>query len=440
MNDPASSRNQLPSAERTEGTTMDTKVLDRRAGFCGPEQAIAAIARGEIVAVVDDPDRENEGDLIMAAQFATAETMAFFIRHTSGVVCVGMTGERLDALKLPLMVAEAGNHEAMATAFTVTVDARIGISTGICASDRAATVRALADPASEAADFVRPGHIFPLRARPSGVLHRAGHTEASVDLARLAGLEPAGVLAEVVLPDGNMARVPELRSFCAEHGLLLLSIADLVQMRMRNERLVREVSAARIPTEWGEFTAHAFESTIDDDQHVAFVCGDLSGDEPVLVRVHSECLTGDVFASRRCDCGEQLAATMRQIAGEGRGVVVYLRGHEGRGIGITHKLRAYQLQDRGADTVDANIALGLPVDSRHYGVGAQILAALGVTKMRLMTNNPAKYAGLIGFGLEIVERVALHPTVTADNLRYLSTKRARMGHLLDHIDLPAATS
>lgn len=287
---------------------------------------------------------------------------------------------------------------------------------------------------------MRPGHIFPLRAHPGGVLCRAGHTEASVDLARLAGLEPAGELAELVLPDGNMARVPELRSFCAEHGLLLLSIADLVQMRMRNERLVREVSAARIPTEWGEFTAHAFESTLDNDQHVAFVCGDLSGDEQVLVRVHSECLTGDVFASRRCDCGEQLAASMHQIAGEGRGVVVYLRGHEGRGIGITHKLRAYQLQDRGADTVDANIALGLPVDSRHYGVGAQILVALGVTKMRLMTNNPAKYAGLTGFGLEIVERVASHPTVTTDNLRYLSTKRSRMGHLLDHIDLPAASS
>ncbi|MGH3861007.1 bifunctional 3,4-dihydroxy-2-butanone-4-phosphate synthase/GTP cyclohydrolase II, partial [Actinokineospora sp.] len=380
------------------------------------------------------------GDLIMAAEFATEETMAFFVRHTSGVVCVGMDGNRLDELGLPLMVSEAGNGDAMGTAFTITVDARTGTTTGISAADRAATVRALADPTSTEADFARPGHLFPLRARPGGVLKRPGHTEASVDLARLAGLEPAGVLAEVVRHDGKMARLPDLRAFCAEHCLLLLSIADLVRMRMRDERLVRSVSAARLPTDWGEFTAHAFESVLDGEQHLAFVCGDLSGDEPVLVRVHSECLTGDVFASRRCDCGDQLGASMRRIAEEGRGVVVYLRGHEGRGIGIGHKLRAYELQDLGADTVDANLALGLPVDTREYGIGAQILAALGVTKMRLITNNPAKYAGLTGFGLDIVERVQIASAVTEDNVRYLRTKRERMGHLLDEVELPAAST
>jgi len=404
--------------------------------FCAPEAAVEAIARGEIVVVADDENRENEGDLIMAAEFATEESMAFFIRHTSGVVCVAATGERLDELNLPLMVNDAGNDESMGTAFTVTVDARAGTTTGISAADRAITVREMANSAADESNFVRPGHIFPLRARAGGVLKRQGHTEAAVDLARMAGAQPVGVLAEVTCPDGKMARVPDLREFSAEHGLLLLSIADLVRMRMRDERLVRQISAARVPTEWGEFTAYAFESEIDGEQHLAFVRGDVATSEPLLVRVHSECLTGDVFGSRRCDCGDQLSESMRAISIAGRGVVIYLRGHEGRGIGIGHKLRAYELQDSGADTVDANLALGLPIDSREYGIGAQILAALGVTKMRLMTNNPAKYHGLSGFGLEIVERIGVQTKVTADNIRYLAAKRERMGHLYDDPKMP----
>jgi 3,4-dihydroxy 2-butanone 4-phosphate synthase/GTP cyclohydrolase II len=408
----------------------------RTAGFCSPEEAIAAIARGEIVVVVDDEDRENEGDLIVAAEFATEETVAFFVRHTSGVLCVAMTGDRLDELEVPPMVAS--NNDAMGTAFTVSVDLRVGTTTGISAADRAATVRALAEPRSQPGDFVRPGHVFPLRARPHGVLERPGHTEASVDLARAAGLQPAGLLAEVVRPDGGMARLPDLQQFCIEHGLLLLKINDLVQMRLRADRLVQLESSARIPTEWGEFTAYAFTSTLDGEEHLALACGELSGSEPVLVRVHSECITGDVFKSRRCDCGDQLNGALREIGEAGRGVVVYLRGHEGRGIGIARKLAAYQLQDRGADTVGANLALGLPVDAREYGVGAHILAALGITEVRLMTNNPSKCSGLQSFGVDIVERVVLTPRVTEDNYQYLRTKVEQMGHLLNGVDASAA--
>ena len=397
--------------------------------FAPIEEVVAAIGRGEIVVMVDDEDRENEGDLIMAAQFATPEKLAFIVRYSSGVVCAPMTNERCDDLRLPLMVEQ--NTESQRTAFTDTVDLIEGTTTGISAADRAATLRALADPGLGFASFARPGHIFPLRARSGGVLKRAGHTEAAVDLARLAGCEPAGVICEIQNDDGTMMRLPELRKFCAQHGLLLSSIAELIKYRRHNERLVERMGEAKVPTEWGEFTCVAYRSTIDQVEHLAFVKGDVSTGEPVLVRVHSECLTGDVFASRRCDCGPQLAAAMEIVSREGRGAVVYLRGHEGRGIGIGHKIRAYSLQDQGLDTVDANLELGLPIDSREYGIGAQILSDLGVRKLRLMTNNPAKYGGLGGYSLEVVERVALNTVPTPENEHYLRTKRERMGHLID---------
>lgn len=394
------------------------------------DAAIAAIGRGEIVVVADDEHRENEGDLIMAADLATPEAIAFFVRHTSGVICVGLTGGRCAELDLPQMVVPNDNSEALGTAFTVSVDVRDGTTTGISAADRALTIRSLADPAADARAFNRPGHVFPLRARPGGVLKRAGHTEASVDLALLAGRAPAGVLCEVVLEDGRMARGPELRQFADQHGLVLVSIADLIRHRRRHERLVERAASARVPTHWGEFQCHSFESVLDGETHLAYTMGDVAGDEPVLVRVHSECITGDVFGSVKCDCGPQLHEAMRRIAEAGRGVVVYLRGHEGRGIGITHKLRAYELQDQGLDTVDANVELGLPVDTREYGVGAQILADLGVHQIRLMTNNPEKYSGLDGFGLTIIERVPIHLRVHPEAERYLRAKRDRMGHLL----------
>jgi 3,4-dihydroxy 2-butanone 4-phosphate synthase/GTP cyclohydrolase II len=397
------------------------------------EDAIAAIGRGEIVIVVDDEDRENEGDLIMAAECATPEKIAFFLHHTSGVICAPVTTERARELELSQMVAN--NTESMRTAFTVSVDYRHGTSTGISAYDRAATIKALVDPATRPADFLRPGHVFPLEGRAGGVLKRAGHTEAALDLARLAGLHPSGVLCEIVNEKkDDMARLPELERFAKEHGLLLISIADLVRYRRQNEKLVRRVAEVRLPTQWGDFTCYAYESLLDGTEHLAFVRGDVHGEDDVLVRVHSECLTGDVFGSLRCDCGPQLAEAMQRVAEEGVGAIVYLRGHEGRGIGIGHKLRAYHLQDQGHDTVDANLALGLPVDSREYGIGSQILVDLGVTTMRLMTNNPAKYGGLEGFGLEIVERVPLLTEPNPENIRYLRTKRERMGHLLEGLD------
>ncbi|MDA8292654.1 MAG: bifunctional 3,4-dihydroxy-2-butanone-4-phosphate synthase/GTP cyclohydrolase II [Actinomycetota bacterium] len=393
------------------------------------DQAIAAIGRGEIVVVLDDEDRENEGDLILAADAVTPENVAFFVRHTSGLICAAISEARADELELPLMVAR--NTESQRTAFAITVDAVAGTTTGISAADRAATIRRLADPATRAVDLARPGHVHVLRARDGGVLRRAGHTEASVDLARLAGREPAGVLAEVVSSDGlSMARGDELEAFADRHGLLLVTIADLVAYRRRSETLVRRLARARLPTRVGEFTCYAYESVIDHETHLALVMGEPGAHESVLVRVHSECLTGDVFGSLRCDCGEQLEQAMARVADAGVGVVVYLRGHEGRGIGIVHKLQAYELQDRGFDTVDANVELGLPVDSREYGVGAQILLDLGVRKMRLMTNNPAKRGGLDGFGLEITERVPLEARPTSENRGYLNTKRVRLGHLL----------
>ena len=415
---------------------------DRADPFAEIDDVIAAIARGEMVVMVDDEDRENEGDLIMAAEHATAAQLAFIIRHSSGVVCAPITGARCDDLRLPLMVEQ--NTESHRTAFTDTVDLIEGTSTGISAADRAATLRALADPDRTYTHFARPGHIFPLRAREGGVLKRAGHTEAAVDLARLAGCAPVGVICEITNDDGTMSRLPELRRFCAEHGLLLSSIAKLIEHRRRHEKLVTRVGSATVPTEWGTFDCVAYRSEVDGVEHLAFVRGDVADGEPALVRVHSECLTGDVFGSRRCDCGPQLSSAMARIAAEGRGVVVYLRGHEGRGIGIGHKIRAYSLQDEGLDTVDANLRLGLPVDSREYGIGAQILTDLGVTDLRLMTNNPAKYGGLGGYGLHVVERVAMPTITTPENVHYLRTKRDRLGHLLDLDDpsspIPTTTS
>ncbi len=399
--------------------------------FAEIDEAIDAVARGELVLVVDDEDRENEGDLIMAAELITPERMAFMIRYTSGVICMPMEGDRLDDLSIPLMVQSTENTEVQRTAFTVSVDSRHGTSTGISAADRTATVRALIDDSSRPGDFARPGHIFPLRYRDGGVLKRAGHTEAAVDLARLAGCRPAGVLAEVVNDDGTMARFPELQKFALEHDLVLVSIADLVRYRRRREKLVRRVSEARIPTVHGDFTAHVFESLLDGTEHIAFVRGEIAGEQQVLVRVHSECLTGDVFGSMRCDCGPQLELALATIAEHGRGVVIYLRGHEGRGIGLGHKLRAYRLQEQGRDTVEANLELGFPADSREYGIGAQMLVDLGVTTMRLLTNNMSKYGGLEGYGLEIVERVALQPPSNAENIAYLRAKQEKLGHLLE---------
>ncbi len=404
--------------------------------FTDIEHAIAAVRRGELVVVVDDADRENEGDLIMAAERVTAERMAFMIRHTSGVICMPVEGARLDELSLPLMVAN--NTESQRTAFTVSVDARHGTTTGISAPDRATTVKALLDPRTRAEDLARPGHIFPLRYREGGVLKRAGHTEAAVDLARLAGCYPAGVLAEVVNDDGTMARLPALQAFAAEHGLQVISIADLIRYRRVREKLVRRVSEARIPTRHGEFTAYVYESLLDGTEHLAFVRGEVAGAPDVLVRVHSECLTGDVFGSLRCDCGVQLDVALEAVAAADRGVVVYLRGHEGRGIGLGHKMRAYSLQDQGRDTVEANVELGFPADSREYGIGSQILVDLGITTMRLMTNNPAKYGGLEGYGLEIVERVPLRIEPNDENISYLRTKQDKLGHFLDLGDEPQA--
>jgi len=405
--------------------------------FDSIERAVADIAAGKAVVVVDDEDRENEGDLIFAAEKATPELVAFMVRYTSGYLCVPLTGEDCDRLGLPPMYST--NQDKRGTAYTVTVDARDGIGTGISASDRAATMRKLADPATGAGDFTRPGHVVPLRALEGGVLRRPGHTEAAVDLARMADLRAAGVLCEIVSQkdEGEMARTEELRVFADEHQLALISIADLIAWRRRHEKQVQRVAEARIPTPHGEFRAVGFESLFDGIEHVALVRGDLGtpggidGGEDVLVRVHSECLTGDVFGSLRCDCGTQLDAALAAVAAEGRGVVLYMRGHEGRGIGLMHKLQAYQLQDAGSDTVDANLALGLPADSRDYGTGAQILVDLGVRSMRLLTNNPAKRAGLDGYGLHITERVAIPVRVTPENIRYLRTKRDRMGHQLD---------
>jgi 3,4-dihydroxy 2-butanone 4-phosphate synthase/GTP cyclohydrolase II len=399
------------------------------APFATIEAASAAIARGHMVVVVDSPARENEGDLVMAAEKVRPAAINFMATHGRGLICVALTGRRLDELAIGPMVAE--NTDPKGTAFRVSVDHRTRATTGISASDRANTIAALADPGSRADDFTRPGHVFPLASREGGVLKRAGHTEASVDLARLAGLRPAGVLCEIAGADGEMARLPRLVEFARKHGLLVISISDLIAYRRRRERLVVRVSQAQLPLDGGEFTAIAYREVIDGQEHIALVLGDLGDGEEVLVRVHSECLTGDALGSRRCDCGPQLKMAIDKIAAERRGVLVYLRGQEGRGIGLSAKIHAYRLQDGGLDTVDANAALGYPTDRRDYGTGMQILRDLGVRSMRLMTNNPAKRAGLEGYGLSVVERVPLLTSPTPENARYLSTKRDRMGHVLD---------
>jgi 3,4-dihydroxy 2-butanone 4-phosphate synthase/GTP cyclohydrolase II len=398
------------------------------------EAAIADIADGRPVIVVDDEERENEGDLIFAAEKATPELLAFMVRYTSGYVCVPLTESDCDRLDLPPMFHT--NQDVRGTAYTVTVDAREGVSTGISAADRCHTIRLLANAESTAHDFTRPGHVVPLRAKEGGVLRRPGHTEAAVDLARLAGLRPAGVLCEIVSQkeDADMARREELEVFAAEHDLRIITIADLIAYRRRTEKQVKRVAEARIPTAHGEFRAVGYDSLLDGIEHIALVYGAIEDGENVLVRVHSECLTGDVFGSLRCDCGPQLDAALAAVAAEGRGIVLYMRGHEGRGIGLMHKLQAYQLQDDGADTVDANLALGVPADARDYGQGAQILVDLGVRSMRLLTNNPAKRVGLEGYGLTVVDRVPLPIWPNPENLRYLRTKRDRMGHEMSHLD------
>jgi 3,4-dihydroxy 2-butanone 4-phosphate synthase/GTP cyclohydrolase II len=391
------------------------------------EEAIERIAEGEMVVVVDDSDRENEGDLVLAAERATPEKVAFMVRHTSGVLCVALPEARCEALGLPLMVP--AGRDAHGTAFTVTVDARRGTTTGISAMDRATTIRALARKSSRPEDFLRPGHIFPLRTRDGGVLARRGHTEAASDLARLAGLAAVGALSELTHDDGTMMRLSALEAFGNAHRLAVIHIEDLVSYRRRTEPIVEPVAQARLPTQYGPFVAHVFRD-LDGREHVALVRGDVRGASDVLVRVHSECVTGDLFGSQRCDCGAQLHAALERVAQAGQGVVVYLRGHEGRGIGLINKLHAYRLQDEGRDTVEANLELGLPIDSRRYDVGAQILTSLGLTTIRLMSNNPAKFTGLEGYRLRIVERVPLITAPTAENAGYLSTKQAKLGHLL----------
>ena len=392
------------------------------------EQAIAVIAEGGMVIVVDDDDRENEGDLVMAADAATPEALAFIVNHTSGVICVPMLGEDLQRLEIPMMVTR--NEDPKGTAYTVSVDAREGVDTGISAADRARTIRTLADPSSTPQDVSRPGHVFPLRYQPGGVLRRAGHTEAAVDLSRLAGRHASSVIAELVNVDGTMQRRPQLERFATEHGLLIVSIADLIAFRRRTESIVERAVETSIPTPYGEWRAIGYRSSVDDLHHVALVLGEPTEDVEVLVRMHSECLTGDVFRSLRCDCGAQLDLAMARIADAGMGVIVYLRGHEGRGIGLLDKLRAYRLQDGGADTVDANLALGLPADARDYGTGASILVDIGLRHVRLLTNNPVKRAALSGFGLVLAGREPLEVAANDRNAAYLATKAERFGHEL----------
>jgi len=393
------------------------------------EEAIQDYRQGRFVIIVDDEDRENEGDLTLAAQFVTPEAINFMTKYGRGLVCIPMTGERLDELRVPMMVGD--NKSRFGTAFTVSVEARDGVSTGISAHDRAATVRVLTDPATRPEDLVMPGHMFPLRAREGGVLVRAGQTEAAIDLARLAGLYPAAVLCEIMKADGTMARLPDLKRFAARHRLKVLSVNNLISYRIQRERLVRRMAETKLPTRWGEVRLVAYRSIIDPDEHAALVIGDVSTPEPVLVRMHSQCVTGDVFHSLRCDCGEQVELALDQIAAEGRGVFVYMR-QEGRGIGFCNKIRAYALQDtQGLDTVEANEALGFPADRRDYGIGMQILVDLGLRKIRLLTNNPSKRAGLEGYGLEVVERIPIIAQPNPHNMRYLETKRDKLGHLLD---------
>ncbi|MBM4445971.1 MAG: bifunctional 3,4-dihydroxy-2-butanone-4-phosphate synthase/GTP cyclohydrolase II [Chloroflexi bacterium] len=396
-------------------------------GFATVPEAIEDIKAGKFIIIVDDENRENEGDLAIAAEVITPEAINFMARHARGLICLPIIGHRLDELRVPLMVQE--NTAKFSTAFAVSIEAKHKTSSGISAHDRAATVKAVLDPSTKPEDLARPGHTFPIRAREGGVLVRAGHTEAIVDLARFAGLYPAGVVCEIMNEDGTMARLPQLEVMADKFGIKIVSIADLITYRRRNEKLVERIAEAKLPTRYGEFVVIAYRSNVDPDEQVALVRGDISGDEPVLVRVHSECLTGDVFGSLRCDCGGQIALAMEKIAAEGRGVFLYMR-QEGRGIGFHNKLRAYALQDQGLDTVEANIALGFDADLRDYGIGAQILADLGLHKIRLLTNNPKKVIGLESYGLHIVETVALRTPPTPYNLEYLKTKQKKLGHLL----------
>jgi 3,4-dihydroxy 2-butanone 4-phosphate synthase/GTP cyclohydrolase II len=414
---------------------MNEEELDRTV-FATIEDAIADVEMGRMILVVDDADRENEGDFVMAAEKVTPEAVNFMVTHGRGIVCMPVTGQRLEELRIPLMVSK--NNESHGTAFAVSIDIQGRTTTGTSAFDRAATVRAITDPALSPNDIRMPGHVFPLMAQEGGVLRRAGHTEASVDLAKLAGLYPAAVLCEVLNHDGSMARLPDLVKVAREHDLKLISIADLIEYRRKSEHLVRRLADATIPTDFGDFSAYTYESLVDGAVHVAMVAGEIGDGQNIMVRVHSECLTGDVFGSLRCDCGTQLHDAIAQIGKEGRGVLLYMRGHEGRAIGLTHKLRAYRLQEEGRDTVEANVELGFPPDSRDYGVGAQILSDLGVHSMRLLTNNPAKRAGLEGYGLSIIERVPLETRPTPENIDYLRAKKEKLGHLLDNLEVPAA--
>ncbi|MBI4216699.1 MAG: bifunctional 3,4-dihydroxy-2-butanone-4-phosphate synthase/GTP cyclohydrolase II [Chloroflexi bacterium] len=396
-------------------------------GLATIEEALEDIRAGKFVIIVDDEDRENEGDLVIAAEKCSPEAINFMAKHGRGLICVALTGERLDNLRLPLMVQD--NTSPFGTAFCVSVEAKHKVTTGISAHDRAATVRALLDPATQPEDLTRPGHMFPLRAREGGVLVRAGQTEASVDMARLAGLQPAGVICEIMDEDGTMARRPRLEVFSAQHGIKIISVAQLIAYRRRHERLIQRLAEAKLPTRYGDFKIVAYKSTIDPEEHVALVMGDITGPDPVLVRVHSECLTGDVFGSQRCDCGSQIALALQAIAKVGRGVFVYMR-QEGRGIGLVNKLRAYGLQDNGMDTVEANQHLGFPADLRDYGIGAQILVDLGLAKIRLLTNNPRKVIGLEGYGLQVMDRVPIVAPPHENNVAYLETKRRKLGHIM----------
>jgi 3,4-dihydroxy 2-butanone 4-phosphate synthase / GTP cyclohydrolase II len=397
--------------------------------FSTVPEAIEDIRCGRMVVVADDEDRENEGDLTIAAEKVTSDVINFMARHGRGLVCLPMTGERLDELRIPLMVQDEENSAKFGTAFCVPIEAKHGTTTGISAADRARTVLAAVDPRTQPSDLARPGHMFPLRAVSGGVLVRAGQTEAAVDLARMAGLYPAGVICEIMDDDGTMARVPRLERFCQEHGLRMITIKDLIQYRMRHERLVRKVAEAKLPTAYGEFRIHVFESLIDKQHHVALVMGQIATEDRVLVRVHSQCLTGDIFSSSRCDCGGQLHRALEMIGQAGTGVLLYLR-QEGRGIGLVHKIMAYQLQDQGQDTVEANESLGFKADQRDYGIGAQILHELGLHRILLLTNNPRKFVGLEGYGLEIADRVPLEVPASESSRRYLKTKKEKLGHIL----------